>query len=295
MRSFMSRFSAAVIHASGYKKKVGDPVRREKYIEKLGVKNAKKYRPPISLYRCLIQTQEIDGTDIYYFNDGKDKKIIYLHGGAFCEQPLIFHWRFCDKIAFKTDSTLIFPIYKKSPEFTYKPTFELLEKCYRSLLETTDSENIFIMGDSSGGGLALSFCEYLNEISLPQPKRMILISPWLDVSMEEEFPEEFEKTDPSLQREFLRRAGKSWAGDTDVHSYLVSPIYGSLENLAAMTVYSGTHEAFIIYARRFKEKCESLGIELDYHEYEGMNHCFPIYPIPEAKKAQKEIIELINS
>ena len=51
-----------------------------------------------------------------------------------------------------------------------------------------------------------------------------------------------------------------------------------------------THENLLPDARLFKEKCEQAGADLDYREYENMNHDFVVYPIPEANKAQNEII-----
>ena len=295
MRSFMSSFAAFVIGLSGYKKKVGDPIRRGKYIEKLRESNTKPYKAPPFPYRHKPEKQSAYSVELFIFNRGKRRKILYLHGGAFCEQPLLPHFMFCDTVAAETDSEIIMPIYKKSPTYTYKETFEFLEQYYKDLLESNEPRDILFMGDSSGGGLALSFCEYLYTVKLPQPRRLILLSPWVDVSMDTAFGREFDKLDPSLEHGFLQQAGKNWAGDTDVHDYRVSPIYGDLEHMPEMTVYFGTYEAFITDARKFKEKCEQAGAKLDYREYEGMNHCFPIYPIPEAKKAQKEITDIINS
>ena len=290
----MSAFSAFVIGCSGYKKKVASPVRREKYIEKLRAKNEKPFNAPPFFYRSGLKKTVLDGVEVFTFNGGKEKKIIYLHGGAFCEQPLLPHFMFCDRVARKTDCEIIFPVYKKSPNYTFEPTFCFLEKTYRELTNKTSPENIVFMGDSSGGGLCLSFCEYLNETNLPQPKRIIALSPWVDISMDTPFPEEFEKLDPSLQHDFLKAAGKNWAGKTDTHDYRLSPIYGNLGALAPMTVYFGTYEAFIVDARRFRDRCNEVGADLDYREYEQMNHVFPIYPIPEAEKAQKEIIAILN-
>ena len=68
--------------------------------------------------------------------------------------------------------------------------------------------------------------------------------------------------------------------------------YQSIVNLITLRKPVG-YEAFLADARRFRDKCLEAGAPIDYREYEQMNHCFPIYPIPEAKKAQKEIIEFI--
>ncbi len=292
--SFMSNFAAFVIRCSGRKRMYANPEKCEKYIENLRVKNSKPFKIPPYFYKSKVDKEVIDGVEIITFNKGREKKIIYLHGGAFCEPPLLPHFMFCDKVAKETEYEILFPVYKKAPDYTFKDTFKLLEKMYRGLTEKTDSKNIVFMGDSSGGGLALSFCQYLKRRLLPQPLRMILLSPWTDVSMDTPFDEEIDCVDPNLQYDFLKIAGENWAGDTDVHDFRVSPVYGDLSDLAPITVYYGTHENIVIDARIFKEKCEAAGAELDYHEWEGMNHVFVIYPIPEASLAQNEIIDILN-
>ena len=294
MRSFMSKFSAFVIRLSGRKKLYADPVKCDRYIENLRVKNAKPFKIPPYLYRSKVIKETVNGVETVRFNKGREKKIIYLHGGAFCEPPLLPHFMLCDKVSSHTDYEIIFPVYKKAPDYTFKDTFDYLEKLYRELIDKTDSKNIVFMGDSSGGGLALSFCEYIKSVNLPQPLRMILLSPWTDVSMDTPFSPEVDKVDPNIQRDFLVKAGKNWAGDTDVHDWRVSPVYGDLSGLAPIRAYFGTYENLINDARIFKAKCEEAGADLDYREWEGMNHVFVVYPIPEANKAQKEIIELLN-
>lgn len=295
-RSFMAAFSAFAIKSAGYKKKVGDPVRRDRYIEKLRVNNRKAFNAPPFPYKCRPEKTDFGGVELFTFNKGADRKIIYLHGGAYCEQPLLPHFMFCDKIASSTDSEIILPIYKKSPEHKFTETYDFLENYYKLLLEKTTPESILFMGDSSGGGLALGFCEYLNESKLPMPSKLILLSPWVDISMDTPFEPEVEKHDPSLERAFLRQCGLNWAGETDVHDYRLSPIYyDKLGELPPMTVYFGTYEAFITDARKFRDRCLSLSARLDYREYAEMNHVFAIYPIPEAKRTQREIADIITA
>ncbi len=295
MRSFMSSFAEFAIRSSGFKKRVGNPVKREKYFNSLRKKSKKPFTVLPYPFRSKVNKERAFGVELLTFNKGREKKLIYLHGGAFCEPPRILHLTCCDNISAHTDYEIIFPIYKRAPESTFEETYAFLEKFYKKLLVNTKPENIVFMGDSSGGGLALSFAEYLKQLGLSQPKRIIMLSPWLDLSMEKPFLPELDKLDPNLQHGFLKAAGKYWAGETDLHDYRLSPIYGDFTQLAPMTLFTGTHEAFLTDSRRFKEECEKKGVILDYREWEGMNHVFVVYPIPEAKEAQKEIIEILNS
>ena len=294
MSSFMSKFAAFAIQSSGFKKKVADPVRRERFLDKLGRLCDKPYQPAPFPYRSRMEKRMEHGFEVFHMNRGRKKKIIYLHGGAFCEPPRVVHFVFCDRVSTHTDYEVIFPIYKRAPRSNFETTYEFLEAYYKELLGSTDPGDIVFMGDSSGGGLALSFAEHLNALGLPQPARIIVISPWLDVSMDEPFPEELDRLDPSLQRDYLRQAGQNWAGGVDVHDYRLSPLYGDLTDLAPITLYIGTHEAIWPEAKKFRDRCEEAGASLDYREWEDMNHVFVLYPIPEAKQAQDEIIELLN-
>ena len=294
MSSFMSKFAAFAIRSSGRKRMYADSAKCEKYIRNLSVKNEKPFIIPPYVYRSKVKAYTFKGVELITFNKGWEKKIIYLHGGAFCEPPLLPHFMFCDRVASETDYEIILPVYKKAPNYTFEVTLDMLEELYTRLIAKTKPENIVFMGDSSGGGLAISFSQYLKSKGLPQPKAMYLLSPWVDVSMDTPFSPEIDKVDPNLQYDFLVTAGKNWAGSADVHDWRVSPIYGELSGLAPMTVYYGTHENIVLDARKFRDKCVEEGARLDYYEWENMNHVFVIYPIPEANKAQKEIIKKLK-
>ena len=207
-----------------------------------------------------IEREELCGAETVWFEKGRKKVVVYLHGGSYCEQPVLQHWQFCDRIARESDASVVVPLYRMAPEHTFETAFAYLTALWELLLKSVDAERIVLMGDSAGGGLALAFAEYLKrETALPQPGRIVLFSPWLDLGMDAEIPEKLARQDPTLVREMLRDAGKNWAGGTDTHDYRLSPLYGELKGLAPMTLYVGTHEIFLPDARRFRERCEREG------------------------------------
>ena len=67
-------------------------------------------------------------------------------------------------------------------------------KLYNIFLDRYAGKEILFLGDSAGAGLAISFAQYLNEVNLPQPEKIILSSPWLDVSL----------TNPDIQNVILK-------------------------------------------------------------------------------------------
>nr|WP_239588230.1 alpha/beta hydrolase [Gracilibacillus alcaliphilus] len=165
---------------------------------------------------------------------------------------------------------------------------------YEWILETADKENIILKGDSAGGGFALALAQLLLEKELPQPRHIILLSPWLDITMENLDAYALEQKDPMLGIYGLIQTGAAYAGYTDPNNYLLIPINGETNGLREITLFIGTHEAFLPDARKFRDRLTSQGVNMNYFEYPKMNHIFVLYPIPEAKKSTKEIVYIIN-
>jgi acetyl esterase/lipase len=226
------------------------------------------------------------------FNDVEDTErvVIYLHGGIYVNEIMQHHIFFCDKLAKKVNATIFAPIYPLAPNHTYEETYEIVEKLYEYLL--TLNKPIVIMGDSAGGGLSVAFCEYLAVNDLPQPKNLILISPWLDVSMSGNYDDvEF---DPMLGVDGLRQMGETWAGNLNPRDYKVSPLFGEVSKLPRTILFVGTHEIFYHDVVKFYNKLKDNGVDVELKVGENMNHVYPIYPlVPESKEAYNHIVDVI--
>lgn len=222
------------------------------------------------------------------------KHILYLHGGAYIHQPNLFHWRFVHQLTEEMPLSVTVPIYPKAPHYTYAQSYAKVLLVYRKLISDVGAENIILMGDSAGGGFALGLAQCLLEKGLPQPEQIILMSPWLDLTLSNPEIEQYVNLDPMLSAEALRADGESYAGETDLGYYMLSPINGELRGLAPLTLFVGTHEIFLPDVRKLKTLLEMIGAKFNYFEYPYMNHIFTTYPIPEAKKAIMQIIEIIQ-
>ncbi len=227
--------------------------------------------------------------------EGFQKHILYLHGGGYVNQPFDQHWTFLQEICRRTHSRIVVPIYPKAPNYTVVTSFEKVLPLYERMLETTSPSDMTIMGDSAGGGFALALAQLLKEKELPQPDDIILLSPWLDITMQNPDIDalDLESKDPMLGKEALIQWGEAYRGNIEPSNYLLSPINGSLTGLGRLSIFIGTHELFLADALKFKTLCEEQKIPLNYYEYDKMNHVFPVYPIPEAKQARQQIAEII--
>ncbi len=250
------------------------------------------YEIPKRIYHTKVESKDMFGCQMILFNEIEDAEhlVIYIHGGIYVNEIRLPHISFCDNLAKKINACVFTPIYPLAPNHTYKETYEIVEKLYNHLL--TMNKPIIIMGDSAGGGFTASFCEYLAVNNLPQPKNIILISPWVDVSMSGDYDDV--EYDPMLGVEGAREMGKSWAGDLDPKDYRISPLFGEVSKLPKTTLFIGTHEIIYSDVIKFYDKLKDNGVDVELNVGEEMSHVYPLYPfVPESKEAFNHIVEIL--
>lgn len=203
-------------------------------------------------------------------------KILYFHGGSYVAEATKQHWDFIEKIVNDTGATVILPDYPLTPKYNYKDVFKMVVPLYKEIIDRIDTNQLIIMGDSAGGGLALALEEKIGEENLSMPEKTILISPWLDVRLTNPKIEEVQKKDKQLNKETLKLAGMAYAGEDGINSYLVNPIEGNLSKLKNITILTGTCDILNPDVHILKEKAEKVNLVIDIKEYEGAKHVWVI-------------------
>ncbi|MCC3301872.1 alpha/beta hydrolase fold domain-containing protein [Arthrobacter sp. zg-Y895] len=221
------------------------------------------------------------------------RAVLYLHGGSYISPISAWHWRFIGRLAAAGHRVEV-PLYGLAPDYSHRDAPVLLAAVYRKLLEDFDSQDVAFMGDSAGGGLALAFAQQLSEWSLPQPRRLILLSPWVDVAMENPELAAVEAVDPWLSRAGLRVAARAWASGDDLTDPRVSPFNGRLSGLPPTDVFVGTHDLPYPDVLRLESLMRSAGIPVSLHVADGAVHVYPLLPVPEGRAARKKILELLQ-
>ena len=103
------------------------------------------------------------------------------------------------------------------------------------------------------------------------------------------------ENDPILGEIGLKEIGKSWAGNLDTKDYRVSPIFGDNDGLAKTLIFAGTDEIFYKDIVKYVEKLKKSNVNVKLITGKDQFHIYPLFPIPEAKKAfrqiEKELLE----
>ena len=235
--------------------------------------------------------------DIFVISPKEEKQnivILYLHGGSYVGELEKYHWHFFKDLINDTRATIIVPDYPLAPEHTYLEVFEIMEPLYKEIIQKLDGNTQFIlMGDSAGAGLALALYQRNGKLNHRLPDKTILISPWLDVRMDN--PEIDKIEDPVLKKPLLKLSGQKYAGKNGMKSYLVNPILGPTDKLKNIFIFSGTLDMLNPDAKKFALKNKG---KIQFIEYENAIHNFVLMKhkkrVIHAKEGYNRVVEIIR-
>lgn len=236
-----------------------------------------------------VQVADVDGFSLLQVHPANPngQHIFFLHGGAYVLEPLPAHRAMIERLASGFGFTVHFLRYPLAPEYDFKTTHRVVNHAYQKILQQYPGAPIHLLGDSAGGGLALAFLQTLVQQNiLPMPHKTVLLSPWVNLHLDNASTAAPEIKDPILSVPALRHAAARYAGHADFKNPLLSPAYGSKKNLGNLLLLFGTHELFYADLMQLKTELElAQGTVLQTYVGKKMLHDWALLPIPEARTA----------
>jgi monoterpene epsilon-lactone hydrolase len=289
-----------VIRLRGTKKQLADPSRNLKRLEALQKRPASTKPPRLVTRGTHVRPDTISGWPVYTVSpsSGGDPAapgpvVLYLHGGAYVAEIELAHWMFVRQLVTEVNATVVVPLYTLAPAATASETVPTATQLAADLIERYGSGRTVIMGDSAGGGMALAVAMQLRETRHVQPAQIVLISPWLDVAVSDPEQRTIEPTDPMLAIAGLRQDGRMYAGTLDVTDPMVSPINGTLEELAPITVFAGYRDLLCVDSRALAAKAVGEAAQVTLHTQPGGLHCYPLIPNQHGAAARRAVFHLL--
>jgi monoterpene epsilon-lactone hydrolase len=247
---------------------------------------------------CTIETAEVDGCTVFTLtpkSGGTGTELIYTHGGAYVHPISSLHWGMLRSLVERTGMTLTVPYYKLGPAGGVPEAYAMLEKVYASVRERAGTtHSVLLAGDSAGGGLALGQAINYRNKGVQAPDAVILISPWVELTMTNPAMPGLARRDPMLKAGPLAAEAKLWTDD--LGDPLASPINDSLAGLPPLFIYQGGREIIRPDVEALAKKAEAAGTEVHLYLEPNAYHVWvAIGATPEAKKARADIAARINA
>jgi acetyl esterase/lipase len=192
--------------------------------------------------------------------------------------------------------------YRLTPEHPLPAAVEDTIAIYRALLHQNISPSqLFIMGDSAGGGLSLLTIQAIITHQLPVPSGVIVLSPWTDLSASGESYQRNRHTDV-----MLTSYNDDWIvaillgpnySQLSADSPTYSPLFGSFEGFPPMYISVGTAEILEDDSRRVLKKAQDAGIDVTFEEGLHLMHVYPVFfsYFPEARNTLDNINKWIQT
>lgn len=303
MRSLKSRIMNVVLRAFGAKKMFADFHANvdsaegfKVAVEKVRAKGQFSDRVPEKLVTAYTSEQiNVSGFGLSLIEVGSQEKVIFfLHGGAYVLGIGDAHWSMMEKIGKLADCHVAVFDYPLAPEYKADEALDRSQEAFEILVKRYGAENVVLMGGSAGAGLAMGLSLKLQSEGRPQPSRIMLLYPWLDVTMSHPEARGLEKKNLILGVDGLIACGKHYAGDLGVEHPYVSPWFGELAGLPPVHVFTGSCDVLHPEGRDFVEKVRSAGGEASLSVYPEMQHGWLLFGIPESEKGIAEICAVLQ-
>lgn len=236
------------------KKAFGSPEALHAWIARS--RKVQDHRPPPDVAgRLEITERSVEGHPVYEARPrGRRaaRRILYLHGGAYCFELTRFHWLLIAEMAERLDAHLSIPVYPLAPEHDFHAIYGMARQVYREVLGA--DRNVVVMGDSAGGNMALVLAMMAAREGWPAASRLVLISPAVDLTLANPQTERVARLDPWLDIPGGREAFRMFAADVPFADWRISPLYGDLAVLPPSLVFTGTRDLLqpdtVIFAER---------------------------------------------
>lgn len=224
-----------------------------------------------------------------------ERVILQLHGGGYIG-PMKNRYRDFSVLYSKAlgSGSVLTIDYRVAPEHPFPAALEDAYEAYEWLLKRGYSDQqIFLAGDSAGGGLALALCHYRKDKKKPLPGGLVLMSPWTDLtgsgaSYQTNYHHDplFGNTEDSMIKNL------DYVGENDPKNPYISPLFGEFYDFPPMLIQVGSYEMLLSDSEQVAKKVKACQGKVRFSVYEGMFHVFQMAGslLPESKDAWREIV-----
>ena len=249
--------------------------------------------------RCRTMQVQVGPRTLYRIGtdrSDRERHLLYLHGGAYISGAPThyrhFTWRMAD-----TFPACVWALeYRLAPEHPFPAALDDAMAAYTWLWHNTpEGGQLFVMGDSAGGGLTLGLLMRLRDEGKPLPLAAVALSPWTDLALTGASLASNAASDPMLNAHHLSVLADYYLAGTDPRSPYASPLYGDAGELPPVLIQVGGDEILRDYAVRMAEKLQSHNPESRLEVWPRMPHVWQLFVpfLPEAGKAIAQIGKFI--
>lgn len=232
----------------------------------------------------------VAGLEAVWIGDPAAKPGLYLHGGGFQIGGIASHAGLVARLAQALGLRLLLPAYRLAPEHRY-PSASDDALAVLAAMQAAGEAPVAMLGDSAGGGLALGAAIRARDAGLPLPRALILLSPWLDLSLSGASYRDLAGEDPFSKPAQLAAMARSYLGRSGPapEDPAVSPLFAGLHGLPPLLIHAGGADITLDDSRALAAR---PGGRVTLRIHPGMCHHFQVFEaLPQTDTSLAEIAD----
>lgn len=271
-----------------------DVVRRD--VERVG--GGILRRPP---FLCALQLDLGAGLAALSVRAGQVKRPgavgLYLHGGAYIAGSPRAYLPLLGRLAGLARVEIVAPDYRLAPEHPFPAALQDAEAAWNALLARGYApENIVLIGDSAGGGLALALLARLCAQGTP-PAGLFAFSPWTDLTGSGDSVRTNAARDVMLSAARLPEVVAMVLGPVAAADPGASPLFAAYPGCPPVLLQFSDAEILTDDSQRMAARLASFGAEVTAQQWHGTPHVWQMFDgyIPEARAALRDAAAFIRA
>lgn len=227
---------------------------------------------------------------------GAGRTLLYCHGGGFQIGSVRSHASLMARLAAASGMRVIGFDYRLAPEHRFPAAPDDAFAAYRALVEADEVPHA-LAGDSAGGALALGTAIRAREAGLPLPKALVLLSPWLDLTMGGASYAVLAEQDIFSKPEQLKAMARTYLGREHTPADpAASPVLGDLSGLPPILVHAGGADITLDDSHLLARNAAAQAGQVEVEVFEGMCHHFQVFEeLPQATLSLARIGAFLNT
>jgi monoterpene epsilon-lactone hydrolase len=236
-----------------------------------------------------IDSGAVRGEWVIAGHEPRERAILYAHGGGFIACTPLTYRAFAIALARATGAPVFVVDYRRAPEHRFPAALDDILGAYDALRARIPAAGIAHVGDSAGGGLALSAALALRARdpgSVVPLAGIVVYSPWTDLLCTGASNTQNTRLDDMLVSGGMASIADAYADLAERHTPLASPLYGDFSGFPPTRVYASDIEILRDDAVRFTDRARSQDVPIELVLEAQLPHVWPLFVdvLPEARR-----------
>lgn len=206
------------------------------------------------------------------------RTVVHFHGGGYCLGSARMMRTWAARLSAQAGCRVVVPEYRLAPAHAWPAALDDGRAVLNALASEADPASIVVSGDSAGGGLALALILAMRDAGDRLPAGCILMSPWLDLTIDRWARPALVRKDLLLNPAWLEACAAAYADPAQWPDPRVSPLRAGHHGLPPLLIQAASDDLLAPDAELLATSAAKAGVDVTYTRWPDMWHDFALLP-----------------